>query len=180
MAYTSEFWESKIKTYFSRIDVDNDRHLTRADFARMAEKFIAEGNISGEKGERLTQLLTEIWDSHISSLGERGIKKDAFVESCRKMVKDPTGRAHLEGSLANFFHAVDTDGDLQISKTEFERFYRILGLDEAMAAESFGIIDVDSDNQLSLEEFINMGLLFFTSEDESCVSKAFWGPLVTE
>lgn len=179
MSYTSEFWEQKIRTYFARMDIDNDRHLTRDDFKRMAERFITEGNLPEEKGQQLETLLVEVWDKHLSSLGERGITAESFIESCRKMVKDPAGREHLEGSLINFFHAVDTDGDGEISKTEFELFYKIIGLDTSMAAESFAIIDENCDNQLSLDEFSNIGLLFFTSEDEACTSKAFWGPLVS-
>lgn len=178
--FSSAFWESKIKTYFRRMDIDGDNHLTRNDFSAMAVRFAKEGSLDAVKSEHLNNLLTEIWDKHIGSLGERGITSEAFVESCRKMVKDPAGMKNIEGSLINFFHAVDTDGDELISKNEFSLFFKIIGLNQDAADESFRIIDENGDNQLSLEEFTTMGNLFFTSEDESCISKAFWGPLIVE
>jgi len=172
------FWEKKMRTYFSRIDLNADGQISKEDFTDMADRFIKDGFVAEAKKASFSSNICGIWDKYLSTLGETGITQDAFVESIKKLIKDPAGVDTLKGSLVNFFHAVDTDGDEQISKTEFELFYRIIGLEPSMAAASFATIDENSDDQLSLEEFTDTGILFFTSEDESHPSKVFWGPLI--
>lgn len=45
---------------------------------------------------------------------------------------------------------------------------------------SFRAIDHNSDNKLSLKEFVKVGREFFVSEDEEKPSKYFWGPLAQD
>lgn len=172
------FWERKMRTYFARIDLNNDGKISKEDFEDMANKFIAGGYVKDENKATFTANICGIWDSYLAKLGGDGISQAGFLESAKKLAADAEGEKIIKGALTNFFHAIDTDGDAQISKTEFELFYRIIGLDTSFAAASFAAIDENSDDNLSLDEFTTAGFQFFKSTDEASPTKVFWGPLV--
>jgi Ca2+-binding EF-hand superfamily protein len=172
------FLDKKLRTYFNRIDLNADGKISKEDFQDMASNFIAAGCVKdASKQADFTAKICGIWDKYLSKLGN-DCTQEVFVGSVKSLIQSADGKATLQGSLTNFFHAIDTDGDGNISAEEFENFYKIIGLDASMAADSFAKIDENSDNSLSEDEFVTAGLLFFTSEDESSPSKSFWGPLL--
>jgi len=172
------FWEKKMITYFNRIDLNRDGKISKEDFEDMAAKFIDAGFVSAANKATFTSNICGIWDSYLSKLGkDGGITSADFTAQAKELVKTDAGKNTLGGALDNFFKAVDTDGDEQISATEFELFYKIIGLDTSSAGSSFAAIDENNDGQLSLDEFKTAGIQFFTLEDESHPSKLFWGPL---
>ena len=64
-----------------------------------------------------------------------------------------------------------------IDADEYGKFFEILGLDPKMAPDTFKAIDTNNDGLLSLDEFKEAGISFFTSQDDKCPTKVFWGPL---
>lgn len=74
--------------------------------------------------------------------------------------------------------AIDHDKSGTICIEDFKLFYKCLGLDEADAVMSFRLIDKNCDGKLTLKEFVTNGRQFFLTENETCTSKYFWGPLV--
>lgn len=61
---------------------------------------------------------------------------------------------------------------------QYKLFFRCLGLSDEDAAISFAVIDINGDGQVSLKEFVHLGRQFFVTEDETKISKMFWGPLI--
>lgn len=53
-----------------------------------------------------------------------------------------------------------------------------MGLTDEDAAISFAVIDINGDGQVSFKEFVHLGRQFFVTEDETKISKMFWGPLI--
>jgi Ca2+-binding EF-hand superfamily protein len=176
----SDFWLSKMRTYFQRIDFDKDGEITRKDFESMAQRFIDSGKLNKEHHEDLMKTLCSVWDTYLSAVGGgNSIKQDAFIEAMKKLVHDPKLKETLQGPLPLFFHAVDSNYDGLISKDEFVKFFEILGLDPALAPASFEAIDDNHDGNISLDEFKMAGTDFFMEEkDESKPSKLLWGPLL--
>jgi len=175
----SSHWLQKMRTYFERIDFDKDGAITRADFEGMATRFAKDGALDAAAKDALMATLTGVWDKYLSTFaGGSDVNKDTFVEGMKKQVKDPELKASLEGPLPLFFNAVDRNADGQIDQSEYEEFFKILGLDPVMAPASFQAIDADGDGQLTVAEFVAAGLEFFLSEDPSKASKLFWGPMV--
>lgn len=64
-----------------------------------------------------------------------------------------------------------------IDSDEYGKFFEILGLDPSMAPATFKAIDTNNDGLLSLDEFKEAGVKFFTEEGESSPTKVFWGPV---
>jgi len=168
-----------MRTYFSRIDFDKDGSITQKDFEAMASRFIESEKLDAKRGQDLKAKLLQIWDKHLKAVaGDKSLTQPLFIDAMKKQVKDKELKATLAGPLPIFFYAVDANGDGMIQGEEFALFFQILGLDPKMATDSFKAIDTNNDGQLSLEEFVHAGTDFFTSEDEKCPSKLFWGPLV--
>lgn len=172
----SDFWVKKMKTYFTRIDFDHDGAITKADFEGMAARFIETAKFTGDKAADVNKTLLAIWsDISSHSGGAEKISQDAFIEAAKKAVGNPE---QFKAPLPHFFHAVDLDNDGSISGDEYKEFFRILGLDVALAEASFKAIDTDNDGKLSLDEFSKAGVDFFTSDDANNPNSLFWGPLV--
>ena len=112
-----------------------------------------------------------------SVAGGKGIDQDTFIASMKTQVKDPNSKAVVEGPLPLFFRAVDTNEDNMISRDEYGIFFKMLGLDDAMAPASFDAVDTNKDGLLSQEEFVAAGSDFFMNDGDS-PNKVFWGPLV--
>jgi Ca2+-binding EF-hand superfamily protein len=177
----SEFWQRKMRTYFQRIDFDKDGSITRKDFEGMATRFIESGKLSGPQATELQQNILDVWDKNLGpSSGVDAISQDKFIEVMKSLVGNPALKQALEGPLPLFFKAVDANHDDYIQADEYAQFFQILGLDPAMAPDSFKAIDTDGDGRLSLQEFVTAGSEFFQSEDESKPTKSFWGPLVLQ
>lgn len=73
---------------------------------------------------------------------------------------------------------MDKDKSGEISIEEFKLFFGCLGIDEVHAVAAFSLIDTNNDGKLSIKEFIKHGRDYFLTENESKVSKLFWGPLI--
>jgi len=175
----SDFWVRKMKTYFQRIDFDKDGAITQKDFEGMADRFVACEKLDATQGAQLKAKLLQVWEKYLKdSNSGAALNQDAFIATLKKQVSDPALRDTLAGPLPLFFSAVDANADGSIQSDEFELFFEILGLDRKMAPASFQAIDTNNDGQLSLDEFVAAGVDFFTSENESCPTKFFWGPLV--
>jgi len=175
----SEFWLRKMRTYFDRVDFDQDGSITQKDFEGMAERFAA--NLPAEKAADLKQTFTQVWEKYQSVMVQDGdtISKDAFTAGMLTLATEPSKRtARLQSTLPLLFHAVDSNGDGKIDEGEFVKFFELMKIDPAAAPVTFKAIDADGDGEISLEEFVDCGTDFFLSEDESKSSKFFWGPLV--
>lgn len=73
---------------------------------------------------------------------------------------------------------MDFDSNGTIDFPEFALYFKCLGLSERDAANTFVQLDTNNDGLLSLKHFVKHGRDFFLTEDESRISKCFWGPLV--
>ena len=172
----ADLWSKKMETYFKRVDFDGDGVITKKDFEGMAERFIKQGELTGDTAKHLTEKTTELWEAyHSSSGGVDSIDKATFVKAMDKIAHDHISKI-TEAPFKLFFGIVDANNDGMIQGSEFEDFFRIMGLDPKLAAESFKAIDTNNDNLLSLDEFISAGVEFFTSREDT-PTKLFFGPL---
>ena len=68
----------------------------------------------------------QVWDKYLSAVGQcEALNREAFVDSMKKLVGDPSLKPTLEGPLPLFFHAVDANDDGLISVDEYAQFFEV-------------------------------------------------------
>lgn len=172
----TDLWNQKMRTYFKRVDFDGDGVITQKDFEGMANRFIEEGKLADDKAKELKEKITELWNLYKSAAdNSESITQDAFISAMSKLAHDHI-KSKTQAPFALMFQIVDANHDNNIQGSEFEDFFRILGLDPKLADASFKAIDTNNDGLLSLDEFTQAGDEFFCSQDDT-LTKVFFGPL---
>ena len=170
-----------MRTHFDRVDMNGDGVVTASDFEQMADRFIEAGGLDNQGAESLRGHLNTIWDEYWNAADadqDGQVTPDEFVAAMTHVVGTPELSAQVGGPLPYFFKAIDVNGNGQISATEYETFFRCMGIDSSLAADSFNAIDTDGDGLLSSEEFVAAGEQFFLSDDENAATQNYWGPLI--
>ena len=106
--------------------------------------------------------------------GKESIGPDDFVPIPERV---DVYKQSLAPTIGIYFDVIDSNHDGYIQWKEFQAFFRIFGIDESKAEESFKMIDTNGDGVLSREEFVAAALEFNTSKEDT-PSKLFYGPLV--
>ena len=85
------------------------------------------------------------------------------------------GGTELDAWAYGFFQLLDANEDGVIGPDEYRDLMASVSLDGAMADECFARLDLDGDGHLSHEEFHQLYLEFFRSEDPDAPGSWLWG-----
>nr|XP_026488949.1 sarcoplasmic calcium-binding protein [Vanessa tameamea] len=175
----SEFWRRKMRTVHNILDVDKDGLISFNDFLLFSERFKSLGHLDEQQAKEFTAIIKLTWEEQWGAIDPYNfVTVEQYLEDMHHVLNDKTLKKKAHRWLPYLFKAVDKDKSGFISVKEFKLFFQCLGLDNEHAAVAFAVIDVNGDGKLSLKEFVKLGKDFFTTEDESRVSKMFWGPLI--
>ncbi|XP_047538117.1 sarcoplasmic calcium-binding protein [Vanessa atalanta] len=175
----SEFWRRKMRTVHNILDVDKDGLISFNDFLLFSERFKSLGHLDEQQANEFTAIIKLTWEEQWGAIDPYNfVTVEQYLEDMHHVLNDKTLKKKAHRWLPYLFKAVDKDKSGFISVKEFKLFFQCLGLDNEHAAVAFAVIDVNGDGKLSLKEFVKLGKDFFTTEDESRVSKMFWGPLI--
>ncbi|KAL4708910.1 hypothetical protein ACJJTC_010955 [Scirpophaga incertulas] len=175
----SEFWRRKMRTVHNILDVDKDGLISFNDFVLFAERFKALGHLDDAQAEEFSAIIKLTWEEQWGAIDPYNfVTVEQYLEDMHHVLNDKTLKKKAHRWLPYLFKAVDKDKSGFISVKEFKLFFECLGLDNEHAAVAFAVIDVNGDGKLSLKEFVKLGKDFFFTEDETRVSKMFWGPLI--
>ncbi len=177
----SEFWQTKMKTYFRCLDLNGDGDVSENDFLELGDRFIESGGFADGDAHVLRQDLGTFWTNYwkpADANDDGQVTEEEFIGAMTMAVNDPSRREGITDPLHIFFKAIDADNEGDISLLEFETFYQCLGINTEYIEEIFAGIDTDGDEVISKQEFISSGREFFLGEDESHPSRFFWGPLI--
>ncbi|XP_050667671.1 sarcoplasmic calcium-binding protein [Leptidea sinapis] len=175
----SEFWRRKMRTVHNILDVDKDGLISFNDFLLFSDRFKSLGNLDEEQAKEFTAIIKLTWEEQWGAIDPYNfVTVEQYLEDMHHVLSDKTLKHRAHRWLPYLFKAVDKDRSGFISVNEFKLFFKCLGLDNEHAAVAFAVIDTNGDGKVSLKEFVNLGKEFFTTEDQSRVSKMFWGPLI--
>jgi Ca2+-binding EF-hand superfamily protein len=178
----SDFWISKMKTHFMRMDINGDKVVTPEDFSVLADRFIKSGSLADNDALALKKSLDTIWSEYwggADANNDGKVTAQEFIDSMTRVLGDEAMLKGVGGPLHIMFKAIDANGSGGISANEYEAFFKNIGVDTSLAAASFAIIDTDGSGSISAEEFVTMGTEFFIGDDASHPSRTFWGPRVS-
>ncbi|CAB3256826.1 unnamed protein product [Arctia plantaginis] len=175
----SQFWRRKMRTVHNILDVNKDGLISFNDFQLFAERFKALGHLDEQHAKEFTSIIQKTWETQWGEIDPYNfVTQEQYLEDMNHVLNDRTLKKRAFSWLPYLFKAVDKDKSGYISVVEFKLFFKCLGLDNEHAAIAFAIIDTNGDGKLSLKEFVKLGKDFFFTEDETRVSKMFWGPLI--
>ncbi|XP_013112255.1 sarcoplasmic calcium-binding protein [Stomoxys calcitrans] len=175
----SEFWRRKMRTLHRILDINRDGVISFDDFKLLHKRFTDLGHLNEELSAEFLHVMEETWKEQFGEITPYNlINADQFLTDLHHRLNDKKMFKTMGKFLPYLFKAVDYDHSGHLDLDQYKLFFRCLGLSNEDAAISFAVIDKNGDGQLSLKEFVHLGRQFFITEDESKISKMFWGPLI--
>ncbi|KRT85668.1 HLH domain-containing protein [Oryctes borbonicus] len=190
----SQFWRRKMRTFHGILDVNKDGVISFDDFQLLADRFVNLGHMSEGKAFEFRELikvctflifvnncyfLKKIWEKQWGEIEPYNlVTVEQYLEDMLHVVNDKDRAKKVHSFLPYLFEAIDKDKTGEITIEQYKLFYECLGLTDEDAVFSFRVMDADADGTINMKEFVHHGREFFLCEDESMISKYFWGPLV--
>ncbi|XP_065207921.1 sarcoplasmic calcium-binding protein isoform X2 [Planococcus citri] len=175
----SLFWQRKMRTVHNLLDVNKDGIISYDDFKLLADRFVQLGHLPEKQQHEFYDIIEKMWKEQWGCIDPYNlITTQQYLEDMKHVINDEDRRKKVHTLFPYLFKAVDNNGDGSISFSEYQLFFKCLGLSYKDAIASFESIDTDKDGKLTMEEFIKLGREFFITDDESKPSKLFWGPLL--
>lgn len=176
----NEFLNRKFRTIFAIHDVQKTGEISEADHMRYIENMISLGHMKEDRAAHCRNTNKKIWVDYYlpgDANGDGIVSFDEFVTQMNNSTEEQI-RESSKAILGLMFEAIDANGNDNISKVEFNNFFKSINInDESMATTVFQQIDFNNDNLLSKDEFVDFGIEFYTSKDEKSPSKMLFGPL---
>ncbi|TMW54175.1 hypothetical protein DOY81_000759 [Sarcophaga bullata] len=175
----SEFWRRKMRTLHRILDVNRDGVISFDDFILLHKRFSDLGHLSPELSEEFLNVMKQTWQEQFGEITPYNlVTAEQFLVDIHHRLNDEKMFKSVGRFLPYLFKAVDYDHTGHLDLDQYKLFFRCLGLSDEDAVISFAVIDVNGDGQVSLKEFVHLGRQFFVTEDETKISKMFWGPLI--
>ena len=172
----------KLKTAFTRFDVDKDGFISKEDFELMAKRMNKLGNATAEQAAACHTSFMQVADFFGYKHGERLPREQAAEDMHEVMLKlsFEEQRSLCDKFYYPIFDAVDSNGDGHIPFEEYKVYAKTIAPDltDEDKVKSFNLIDANKDGEISREEFLDAAYEYFYSFEENELTEAFYGPLV--
>ncbi|GHE09518.1 EF-hand domain-containing protein [Streptomyces alanosinicus] len=159
---TSSVQEQRLQRRFELWDRDGNGQIDRGDWEKEAYRILASFDVTPAepKGEALLDAYLGMWDflAEQAKVGTDGsLTEEQFKELALNQVL-ARGRAGfdevVEPTIRSILNLCDTDGNGQVSRTEFRSWINAVGADPSTADAAFDAIDANGDQQLSVDELV--------------------------
>lgn len=180
MTATADVIGSKIDRAFEVMDADQNGYLEWSDYESLAKRYMTAYKL--DKNDRRARAIMAFYQlywiellRHAGVNGDR-LTKEQYVMANRLASMDTSRLNVVEGSSHAIFDCIDSDGDNEISKAEFERFLRdVWKITAPDAMDTFAKLDTDGDGAISRQEFIRSSREYFYSNDADSAGSLYFG-----
>ncbi len=174
----SDVVDRKITHLLGLVDTNRDGFVDRSDYTSWIERMagIRGLEVGTEAFDRMEALFLGSYDAiYAACANEAGrIPLDSFHGLLASM--SAAGAEGLSGWSDGFFRLLDADADGVIGPQEYRDLMASVLIDAATADASFARLDLNGDGRISRDEFTQLYLEFFTSDDPEAPGSRFWGP----
>lgn len=152
----SELQVRKQMNMFNAFDADKDGVLEASDFEAFSQRIIADQGL--QPGTPAYNAVQGRWQAFWTRLSMYGDKNHNHRVAADEWLAMHEGLSELEKNQAAtlYFSVLDTDGDHKITRDEYRRLYRIMGMDETLADVVFPMFDQNNDGYVTYEEHIQI------------------------
>jgi len=165
----NEFWQRKMLTHFSRMDINGDGFVCRNDFKSTVKLLTSKGKLSEQTAFLIQRLVIQLWEDFWCCGEDKGfdyqVPPEEFVELMANLLKLSDCKKLLEEPLGLLFGVVDMDGSGVVNLKKWTIYNEAIGISAADAKHSFEVC-FDQKSEISKADFIAVGQVFFTSVDE--------------
>ncbi|MFI5924303.1 EF-hand domain-containing protein [Streptomyces anulatus] len=169
----------KLERQFDALDADNDGYLDWSDFQQLVDRFVSVFEL-GKNDPRaggiqaFYQLYWQELIRHAQPDGQK-LSKGDFIQGSRLLSVDTSRLNVVEGWGQATFDCMDTNGDNEVTKEEFEKFQKKVWKISQPDIETFNMLDLDGDGYISRQEFIRATREYFYSSDPNDAGSFLFG-----
>ncbi|CAB3994224.1 Sarcoplasmic calcium-binding [Paramuricea clavata] len=172
----------KMRTRFTRLDLNHDGFISREDYELMAKKLQEYGKLNAENAESTRNAFMAVADLLDLKPGVKVPVEEAAKKANRALsvIAQEKHLGFLKETHNPIFDALDLDKDDHISLDEFKVYFQIIAPDISQdeMKHSFNVIDSNKSGEISREEFIAAAFDFIHGFEETEISKVFFGRLL--
>lgn len=177
----TDLQKRKLTRFFTVFDQNHDGVIERADYLLLAD------NISKAKGfaldsplsARLRECLLRVWENLeiIADKNHDGsVTLEEFLAYRGELHQDEVKYNDLVTAGVTLFDVMDDNQDGKINVREFQLFYSFFGLDELLATDVFGQLDVGQTGYLTREQLKTYSRQFNLGDDPDAIGNGLFGP----
>lgn len=174
------FRRGKLLNQFRALDRDSDGRVSRDDFTGVARRIcgIFDIDVTSQAGQELFAAHTGIFDQ-ICGATSSGVTFDEFLQGAEATLLSHEGsvKSIMTPMLRAVIRWCDSEGDKELSSSEFRRLLWAWGQSEEHALAAFNSLDLDKGSQLSEREMLEALEEFYLSEDPHAPGNTLFGPL---
>jgi Ca2+-binding EF-hand superfamily protein len=156
---TTAVQNDRLRQRFQKWDVNGNGVVERSDYEAEAMRILQSFGEppSSPKGRALMDAYLGMFDQMARATGSQEIAEDQFVDYIESQMFG-RGEAGFNRVLRPTIQAIvnlcDTDGDGEVSPSEFNRWMKAVGVPESQATQAFRQLDKDGSGNLSTDELI--------------------------
>lgn len=103
-----------------------------------------------------------------------------MIESIKERRSDCSSafNTSIDKLVTHAYNVIDLDRNGKLSPWEHATYMKTRGVSRKDALKSYAAVDSNHDGDIELDEFVSCAISYFNTNDESCPSNLFFGPIV--
>ncbi|MFK7800475.1 MAG: EF-hand domain-containing protein [Anaerolineae bacterium] len=182
----SNFQLAKLPNLFHMFDSDKNGYLTKHDYLRIINGCAA---LRGweESSQEYVNLYSTFYGQWTAITGMANKSDDGqvqlqeFLSFFDHLIHDEENyEMVINGVSLAIFGSFDLNDDGVLTADEYHSFYQVMGLDPALAPNTYKKLDLDSNGSISIRELSKLVDQFFSSQDPNAPGNELFGAIIVD